>query len=91
MSPELQATLTAALAIVLPAVAAVVVAKLRNIKADLDAAFSKIRAHEDAMGIKTTQDPKTKEQHVSRNPSRSGQVGSSDPQPLRPESGEGRG
>ena len=89
MTPELQTILIGAVSVIVPALSAVVVAYLGKVKRDLDAAFSKLRAHEDVLEIKTTQDPKTKEQHVSRNPSRSGQVGSSDPQPIRPEGGEG--
>ena len=68
MFEQLQAALVGALVLILPPLALLVVAKLRNMKADLDAAFSKIRAHEDVMQIKTTQDPKTGAQHVSASP-----------------------
>ncbi len=66
---QLKAALIGALVLVLPPFAVLVVAKLRNMKADLDAAFAKIRLHEDELGIKTTQD-KNGVQHVSRDASK---------------------
>lgn len=80
MTPELQSILTGALSLIVPAVTAVIVAYLGKVKRDLDSAFAKIRAHEDELGIKTTQD-KNGVQHVSRDPAK---VGSVDPHPISP-------
>jgi len=88
VSQELQAIATSALALLVPAITAVVVAYLGKVKRDLDSAFAKIRVHEDELGIKTTQDKHTKEQHVSRSP-RSVEGGSIPPQPLDSQGGKG--
>lgn len=65
---QLKVALIGALVMIVPPLTVLILAKLRNMKADLDAAFSKIRAHEDVMQIKTTQDPRTGVQHVSASP-----------------------
>lgn len=88
MWEQIQAALIGALLLVIPPLTMLVVAKIRNIKADLDAAFAKIRIAESELGIKTTQD-KNGVQHVSRDPTRVGQTGSVPPQPLDSEGGKG--
>lgn len=89
MTPELQTILVGAVSVIVPALTAVVVAYLGKVKRDLDSAFAKIRVHEDELGIKTTQDKRTKEQHVSRDPARVGKTGSIPPQPLDSQGGKG--
>lgn len=86
---QIQIALVGALLLIVPPLTLVIVAKLRNIKADLDAAFSKIRVHEQELGIKTTQDKKTGVQNVSRDPHRVGQAGSIPPVSLDSQGGKG--
>lgn len=85
---QLQVALVGALLLILPPLTMLVVAKLRNMKADLDAAFSKIRAHEAELGIKTTQD-KNGVQHVSRDPKAVAGGGSIPPVDLTSQGGKG--
>lgn len=100
MLEQLQLAIVGAILLVIPPLTLLLVtkiklmktemeAKLAEAKVDLDAAFSKIRAHESELGIKTTQDPQDRRvQHVSRDPSRVGEARSSLP-PQRLGEGEG--
>ncbi len=79
MSPEIEKALTGALLVLIPAFAAWAAARLDKAKKDINAAFLKLRAHEQQIGIET---------HVSggrchvtsRDPTKI--VSSSGPEPL---------
>lgn len=85
MPPEIQKVLTDSLIIVIPAFAGWVVARLSKAKKDLDAAFQKLRVHEEQLGIETCVEKG--QCRVSSRPGPSKITPSGSPQPISQENG----
>lgn len=86
MSPELQAVLNDALVVLIPVLTAIITAWFAGWKnrKDTNAAFKKIRAHEEYMGIETRVDKGVV--HVASRPG-AHKASSANPEPLRKEGG----